>query len=121
MISALNRIAYVAPQRRVIFAHAARNAQHHPHRADIAKAIELMPNLHSVTFYEEGASGQDSVPGRMQLKQLPQWDVQNAKVYLCGPLPFMQAQWADLIASGVPPHNLHREVFGPDLLDHLIG
>ncbi|WP_076592251.1 NO-inducible flavohemoprotein [Herminiimonas arsenitoxidans] len=123
MISALNRIAYVAPQRRVIFAHAARNAQHHPHRADIAKAIELMPNLHNVTFYEESASEQGndaSLPGRMQLKKLPQWDLANTKVYMCGPLPFMQAQWADLIASGVPPQNLHREVFGPDLLDHLI-
>jgi len=123
MISALNRIAYVAPQRRVIFAHAARNAKHHPHRADIAKAAALMPNLQSVIFYEEDDAAQESgaaLAGRMQLKKLPQWDVSNTKVYMCGPLPFMQAQWADLVAHGVPPQNLHREVFGPDMLDHLI-
>ncbi len=123
MISALNRIAYVAPHRRVIFAHAARNARHHPHRADIEKAVARMPNLQSVTFYEEADTAHvgDAVQsGRMQLKKLPQWDVANTNVYLCGPLPFMQAQWADLVASGVPVKNLHREVFGPDMLDHLI-
>jgi nitric oxide dioxygenase len=123
MISALNRIAKVSPGRRVIFAHAARNARHHPHRADIAKAVALMPNLHSVTFYEEDQADQDSVnclAGRMELKKLPQWELDKAKVYMCGPLPFMQTQWADLVAQGVPAHQLHREVFGPDMLDHLI-
>lgn len=123
MISALNRIAKVSPGRRVIFAHAARNASHHPHRADIAKAVALMPNLHSVTFYEDDHVDQDSVTcmaGRMQLTKLPSWEVDKAKVYMCGPLPFMQKQWADLVAQGVPAHQLHREVFGPDMLDHLI-
>lgn len=123
MISALNRIAKVSPGRRVIFAHAARNASHHPHRADIAKAVALMPNLHSVTFYEDDHVDQDSVTcmaGRMQLTKLPSWEVDKAQVYMCGPLPFMQKQWADLVAQGVPAHQLHREVFGPDMLDHLI-
>lgn len=121
MISALNRIAKVAPRRRVIFAHAARNAHHHPHRADIAKAVASMPNLHSVTFYEEAEHDDEtSLAGRMELKKLPQWDVKKTQVYMCGPLPFMQAQWADLVEKGVPTEHLHREVFGPDMLDHLI-
>ena len=121
MISALNRIADVAPQRRVIFAHAARHAEHHPHRADLAKAKARMPNLQSVTFYEEAhGDNADALTGRMELKKLPQWERDQANVYMCGPLPFMQAQWADLLAHGVPPQRLHREVFGPDLLDHLI-
>ncbi len=123
MISALNRIADVSPQRRVIFAHAARHAGHHPHLADIAKAKARMPNLQNVTFYEETAGDQADatvIPGRMHLKQLPQWEADKANVYMCGPLPFMKAQWADLLAYGVPTHRLHREVFGPDLLDHLI-
>jgi nitric oxide dioxygenase len=121
MISALNRIADIAPQRRVIFAHAARHADHHPHRVDLEKAKARMPNLQSVTFYEEAADQHaDAVSGRMQFKQLPQWELDKANVYMCGPLPFMQAQWADLLAHGVPQQRLHREVFGPDLLDHLI-
>jgi nitric oxide dioxygenase len=32
----------------------------------------------------------------------------------------MKEQWANLLARGVPVQHLHREVFGPDLLDHLI-
>jgi nitric oxide dioxygenase len=123
MISALNRIAEVAPQRHVIFAHAARSVGHHPHRADIEKAAARMPNLKTVTFYEdesaEHAAG-SYVPGRMQLSKLPKWDMDKASVYMCGPLPFMQKQWADLVEQGVPSQALHREVFGPDMLDHLI-
>jgi nitric oxide dioxygenase len=119
MISVLNRIAKVSPTRRVIFAHAARNAGHHPHCDDIALASAAMPNLHVTTFYEEGAES-GSVAGRMQLDKLPQWDLQNTNVYMCGPLPFMQEQWAGLIHRNVPLTRLHREVFGPDMLDHLI-
>ena len=52
--------------------------------------------------------------------RLPVWAYADQPVYLCGPLPFMQAQWRDLVAAGVPPTRIHREVFGPDLLDHLL-
>jgi nitric oxide dioxygenase len=120
MISALNRIADVAPQRHVIFAHAARHADHHPHRDDLALAQAAMPNLRSVTFYEEGGTNAQHLSGRMQLDKLPSWDIESTNIYMCGPLPFMKEQWANLLARGVPLQNLHREVFGPDLLDHLI-
>lgn len=35
--------------------------------------------------------------------------------YLCGPVPFMKAARAQLLASGVPASHIHYEVFGPDL------
>ncbi|MGW2916727.1 globin domain-containing protein [Streptomyces angustmyceticus] len=35
--------------------------------------------------------------------------------YLCGPVPFMKAVRAQLLASGVPASRIHYEVFGPDL------
>jgi nitric oxide dioxygenase len=123
MISVLNRIAQLAPQRRVIFAHAARHEKHHPHRDDVALALASMPNLEVVYFYEEPVAGKSSksyVSGRMAIDKLPQWDVENIDVYMCGPLPFMQEQWAALVKRGVPAKHLHREVFGPDMLDHLI-
>jgi nitric oxide dioxygenase len=123
MISVLNRIAEVAPQRRVIFAHAARDEKHHPHQNDVAQAAAKMPNLHTAFFYEDmavGQPGKDGQSGRMAIDKLPQWDVANTDVYMCGPLPFMQEQWASLVKRGVPAKHLHREVFGPDMLDHLI-
>ncbi|MDK6078020.1 NO-inducible flavohemoprotein [Massilia varians] len=119
MIAALNRIATVNPERRVIFAHAARNAAHHPHQADIASAKARMPHLHVVTFYEEEEAA-GALKGKMELARLPSWPRGETDVYMCGPLPFMQAQWNALLAAGAPASRLHREVFGPDLLDNLL-
>ena len=121
MIAALKRIAQVNPQRRVIFAHAARNAQHHAHQADVLAARRSMPHLQVFTFYEE-VSVHDSgvLAGRMDIARLPAWPRTEANVYMCGPLPFMQAQWLALVGAGVPVTRLHREVFGPDMLDHLL-
>ncbi|MEW6763638.1 MAG: globin domain-containing protein [Pseudomonadota bacterium] len=119
MIAALNRIAAVNPERRVIFAHAARNKAHHAHQLDVAAAQARMPHLHVVTFHEEGdAAG--VLKGKMELARLPSWPRGETDVYLCGPLPFMQAQWNALLAAGAPVGKLHREVFGPDLLDNLL-
>ena len=119
MIAALNRIATVNPERRVIFAHAARNAAHHPHQRDIASAKARMPHLHVVTFYEEEEASA-ALKGKMELARLPSWPRGETDVYMCGPLPFMQAQWNALLAAGAPASRLHREVFGPDLLDNLL-
>ena len=119
MIAALNRIALVNPERRVIFAHAARDAAHHAHQLDVAAAQARMPHLHVVTFYEDGEAP-NALKGKMELARLPSWPRGETEVYLCGPLPFMQAQWNALLAAGAPLEKLHREVFGPDLLDNLL-
>jgi nitric oxide dioxygenase len=120
MIAALNRIAAVNPQRRMIFAHAARDAQHHAHQADIAAAKARMPYLHVVTFYEQADGAANVLEGTMDKARLPSWPLTETDVYICGPLPFMQAQWNALLAAGAPASRLHREVFGPDLLDTLL-
>lgn len=99
---------------------ATRDAARHAHRADIAAAGARMPNLRVVTFYEERAGEPQSLEGMMDVKAMPSWPRTETKVYLCGPLPFMQAQWLDLVGAGVPVTLLHREVFGPDMLDHLL-
>ncbi|NRR32048.1 NO-inducible flavohemoprotein [Oxalobacteraceae bacterium] len=110
MIATLNEIARVNPLREVIFGHAARSAEHHAHQSDLAAAQAVMPNLKTVTFYE-------SEQGRMQTSALPEWARDEANVYLCGPAGFMSAQWQGLLEAGVPAARLHREVFGPDLLN----
>ena len=113
MVSSLKRIAAVNPQRRVIFAHAARDATHHPLREEVGALKDVMPNLSLVTFYEDAQ-------GRMDVSKLPSWPREGANVWLCGPHKFMQAQWLSLLHLGVPAARLHREVFGPELLDHLL-
>lgn len=121
MISALNRIAQVNPERRVVFAHAARSQALHAHRADVKAAQERMPNLAVLNFYESaGANTEGALEGTMDVARLPTWPLAETDVYLCGPIGFMQAQWKALIEAGVPANRLHREVFGPELLDHLL-
>lgn len=124
MISVLNHIAQVKPQRTVVFGFASRDSQHHPHQTDIASAHSRMPNLQTAYFYEalsaEPAAQTEVHAGHMRVHQLPEWDKQNTNVYICGPLGFMQAQWRALAEAGVPVAKLHREVFGPDLLDHIL-
>lgn len=123
MISVLNHIAAVNSSRLVIFGHAARDQRHHSHQADIEAAKALMPNLKTVTFYEsaDGFSSADSSvhKGLMTVSGLPEWPRDEASVYLCGPIGFMQAQWHALLKAGVPAARLHREVFGPEMLDYL--
>ncbi|MEB0136362.1 FAD-binding oxidoreductase [Actimicrobium sp. CCC2.4] len=118
MIATLNRIVQVRPERRVIFAHAARDPAHHAHQRDIVAAQALMPHLSVVTFYEM-PTDDNARPGLMDIAALPDWPHANANVYLCGPIDFMKAQWLALVDAGVPVTRLHREVFGPDLLDML--
>lgn len=110
MIAALNEIARNNPQREVVFGHAARNADHHAHQDDVAAAQAIMPRLRTAIFYEE-------VDGRMDAARLPAWQREQASVYLCGPIGFMQVQWHSLLEAGVPVQRLHREVFGPELLN----
>ncbi|QAU35656.1 globin domain-containing protein [Janthinobacterium sp. 17J80-10] len=121
MVSALNHIARVNPARHVIFSHAARDASHHAHQADIAAAQKRMPNLRVVSFHEtllaDAPAGTHA--GLMEVSRLPSWPRTETNVYLCGPLGFMREQWRALITAGVPAARLHREVFGPELLDHL--
>jgi nitric oxide dioxygenase len=120
MVSALRRVAEVNPQRRVIFAHAARDVFHHALRGEVDALAAVMPNLSVVSFYENKGDAQDAIEGRMDVARLPAWPVEKAEVYLCGPHKFMQAQWLSLLYRGVPAAKLHREVFGPELLDHLL-
>lgn len=121
MISVLNRIAQANPNRHVVFAHATRDSTYHAHRADVAEAKKTMPNLQVVTFYEDDndCDGVATIAGRMAFSKLPGWARDQANVYLCGPVEFMQAQWRSLIDAGVPASRLHREVFGPELLNYL--
>ena len=120
MVSSLQRVAQVNPQRRVIFAHAARDAGHHALRAEVEALQARMPNLSVVTFHEDAQGAAGVIEGRMDVAKLPAWPREEADVYLCGPHKFMQAQWLGLLNAGVPAGRLHREVFGPELLDHLL-
>jgi len=129
MVSVLRTLALESPHRQVLFAHAARHGRHHAHRKDLAWARERMPNLRTHISYESplptDVAGQDyDHAGTMPIQALLTAEetsaFQDGRFYLCGPIGFMQAQRLALISAGIPLGHIHREVFGPDLLDDLL-
>lgn len=125
MISVLNTLLDVNPRRPVLFAHAARDGAHHALKEDLVSAQARHAHLRSVVCHEKPRTSdiQDvdyQMAGRLDLARLLQAQDLDSEFYLCGPLGFMQAQWQALLKAGVSASRIHREVFGPELLDHLL-
>lgn len=129
MMSVLRTLAVENPHRPVLFAHAARHGGHHAHRNDLVWARDRMSKLHTHVSYETptetDVSGRDyhhagTMPIRALLDHQDTAHFTDGRFYMCGPIGFMQAQRHALITAGVPVGHIHREVFGPDLLDDLL-
>ncbi|GGU80016.1 hemin transporter [Streptomyces albospinus] len=125
MIGMLAHLAADASPRRVIAAHADRSPDTHAFRAELVQLTGRLTGATAELWYEDGAvsdgaaPGPDTAPavtvrtGRMDLTRLG--IPAGTTAYLCGPVPFMKAVRAQLLASGVRPADIHYEVFGPDL------
>ncbi|MBI3231104.1 MAG: NO-inducible flavohemoprotein [Burkholderiales bacterium] len=125
MMAVLNALCHSESRRPILFLHAARNSQHHALRTDLAYARTAYPQLRMVTAYEQPLAndvlGEDyQQHGHLDLASVLQESDLAGDFYLCGPIAFMQAQWLALLTAGIPPQRIHREVFGPELLDHLL-
>ncbi|NKZ05211.1 hemin transporter [Actinomadura latina] len=112
----IDHLAATAPDREVLAVHADRSPHTHALRAQIAEAGGRMAGFRQLTWYEEpgGARlGEDVRPGRIDVSELPLPD--KARVFMCGPLPFMREIRRGLLDAGVSDERIHYEVFGPDL------
>ena len=128
MVSVLNALVAQRSVRPVLFLHAARSGRHHALRSDLAAARAQLPGLRTRICYEQPQPEDhlgtvfDRV-GRLDLRvaltDLLPGGLDGADFQLCGPQAFMRAQWAALLDLRVPVERIHREVFGPELLDHL--
>lgn len=120
MVAMLRHLAAHRPDLAVVFAHAATDREHVPHRSEVDACVQTMPQarlhlwLETCGPLDEGQARE----GRMDLSQVGALPA-DADVFLCGPLPFMQAQRRWLLAHGVPRERIHHEVFGPDLFAEL--
>ncbi|MET0386028.1 MAG: globin domain-containing protein [Polyangiales bacterium] len=133
LMSVLNTLAGQSGDRPVLFAHAARDPSQPLFAHDLLQARASLPGLQVMTFYnlpddaKRNTDDSGGVPatlgeqrsGRMQLGATTLRAFANAQFYLSGPIRFVQDQWRSLIALGVSARDIEREVFGPELLDHL--
>ncbi|MFF9478648.1 globin domain-containing protein [Streptomyces sp. NPDC014733] len=131
-IGMLSHLAAAGSPRRIIAAHADRTPATHAFRDDLRHLVDKLPNATAEVWYEQPGPGTAATApdapdapgsadgpaptvrqGRMDLGAL---EIPPGTIaYLCGPVPFMKAARAQLLAAGVGPADLHYEVFGPDL------
>ena len=112
----LEEISEHQPGRAVTVAHADRSAAHHPLYSAVTSAASTLERFTVHTWYEqvdERGAGRAAHEGLMDLRHVSV--PTDAKVFMCGPLPFMRDARAALIRRGVPSRNIRYEVFGPDL------
>ncbi|MFK0261792.1 globin domain-containing protein [Streptomyces angustmyceticus] len=143
MMAMLAHLATTGSRRRIVAAHADRSPATHPFRTDLHRLTGKLADATAELWYEaplphdDGLRRGDGLPGgeeegawrtgeaaegavdpvtvRSGMMDLTQIAVPaGTTAYLCGPVPFMKAVRAQLLAAGVPASRIHYEVFGPD-------
>ncbi|RAX48845.1 hemin transporter [Arthrobacter sp. AQ5-05] len=114
--SALATLAAAGSDRRVMVLHAEATEDAWALKEQMLESVESLPNAELKLWLEDinaKAEGTEATEGYMSLAnlELPA----DARLYLCGPLPFMRAVRSQAIDAGIPATNIHYEVFGPDL------
>lgn len=108
MISILNTMKTENPNRKVLFTHTTRSKNEVPYLQEIEVAKAQMPNL-TVKLRSRGEEENQEANEHA-------YDIH----YICGPQAFMDDQRAVLLSLGIKENCIHREVFGPESLNHLI-
>jgi nitric oxide dioxygenase len=112
----IDHLATVNPNRRVLAVHADRSPRTHALRRQLAGAGRRIPGFRQITWYEDPADeplNENVREGRIDVTALPL--PPKARVFMCGPIPFMREVRRGLLAAGVSDERIHYEVFGPDL------
>lgn len=114
--SALATLAAAGSNRRVLVLHAEATEGAWALKEQMRESVEALPNAELKLWLEDinaKAEDTEAIEGYMSLKglELPA----DARLYLCGPLPFMRAVRSQAIDAGIPATHIHYEVFGPDL------
>ncbi|MDI5891207.1 NO-inducible flavohemoprotein [Halomonas rhizosphaerae] len=98
--------------RRVVYLHAALDAEHHAFRDEVAALAEAHPErLRAVSIHERGDDADHA--GRIDRELLARLVPEGARCYFVGPQGFMTAVDRALAELGVPGERRHYEHFGP--------
>ncbi|MPW37715.1 NO-inducible flavohemoprotein [Vibrio sp. B1Z05] len=103
----------------VTWLHAAENGEQHAFKDHVTELCNKHSNLQQFTWYraplESDKQAEDfQFEGLIDLSQLNQQQLpNNAEVYFCGPVPFMQFAAEQLVKLGFDKDQLHYECFGP--------
>ncbi len=118
MVSMLNTVANLQPEREVTFIHAAQNGKVHALKDEVAETA-AKAKANSVVFYdkpteEDRQTKSFDVEGYITKEWLKEnVDLKEAEFYFCGPVPFMKAINGALKELDVAENRIHFEFFGP--------
>lgn len=112
--AALQTLAAHGSTRKITVLHADQEITTWPLREQMLESIGKLPGATLGTWFERGElpEGLNAQSGYMDLAAALSED---AQVYLCGPLPFMNAVRTQALEAGIPAERIHYEVFGPDV------
>lgn len=118
MVSMLHRLA-TRSNRTVYFIHACENGDVHALREEVLALAARRSNIHvhfcyrtpTIDDVENRSHHSSGLVNRETLQELLPLD--DYDVYLCGPRPFMQANWRLLRVLGVEKTRIRYEFFGP--------
>ncbi|MCS3474186.1 MOSC and FAD-binding oxidoreductase domain-containing protein [Bradyrhizobium elkanii] len=117
VLSMLHVLAAARSTRQVLWLHAARDGQHHPFTTEVHRLMPALAHGRSYVCYSRPGSrdrvGEDfDATGHLSQSVFEEVDIpREADVYLCGPTRFMAEMKAALGAFGVPPEQIHVELF----------
>ncbi|NKE08007.1 NO-inducible flavohemoprotein [Mesobacillus selenatarsenatis] len=118
MVSMLNTVAELQPEKEVTFIHAAQNGKVHALKEEVASTA-AKAKVNSVVFYdqpteEDRENNSFDVEGYVTKEWLKEnVDLEQADFYFCGPVSFMKAINTALKDLGVTKDRIHFEFFGP--------
>lgn len=119
LLAMLRELAIRESARKVVLILAMRHRHDHPFQSEVVNLASRMPNLTVHVRYSERLLGVESgkapnsyglVDEALLRDLVPSPGVD---VYLCGPVPFMNAMDQGLAALGVPDERIRYESFGP--------
>ncbi|MBK3493556.1 NO-inducible flavohemoprotein [Viridibacillus sp. YIM B01967] len=107
LMSMFETIATTDAERKTAFIHCARSENLHAFDTEIQERLEKMPNA---AYIKLNSNEPEGIINRGFIKQNIALE---SKVYVCGPVGFMEAVINDLYALGFKESQVHFEFFGP--------
>jgi nitric oxide dioxygenase len=118
LIAMMEQLINSGSMREKVWIHGSKTPEAHAFNKQVSHWTNQDHALEKYIFYNS-ADGQvtgDHYSGWVELKQLKKGINADADFYLCGPKPFIEKQYNDLLQLGVNASNIHYEEFGPQSL-----
>lgn len=114
VLAMLHALAAAKSRRHIWWLHTTRNGQTHAFAAEVTGLIDSLPHARQHVFYTASQQAGGVITcGRLDLQSITELGLPaDATVYLCGPIPFMDAMREVLTAIGIDAGHIRTELFG---------